>query len=269
MNKLYREYITEPFVTDLNMDTYHDHEWQEGGSLDRINEPSWKARYYYESTLIDQVLKASPKIKTVLEIGSGPGSLSQNIIEKHPDLEYHLIDKPLAKEAFDKLNYKGTFFVKDLAEQFDTTGLLEKYDLVIMNDFLEHVSNPHIILKTVHSLTHKNSSFFISNPNWRMGHPYIYRGTFDFDNFIYMLHFHRFDIEGFWGSPLKTQYKPKLDSEKLLPEENITDWNHYFTFKHRGNIPNQSDHYYDGNEYKPRISSLEGSGVPLDKIKKN
>lgn len=269
MNKLYREYITEPFFTDLNMDTYHDHEWQEGPSLDRIHEKSWKARYEYEAALVDEVIKDNPKIQKVLELGSGPGSLAQIILKNHPDLEYHLIDKPLAEKAFNELNYKGTFFVKDLAEQFDTTGLLEKYDLVIMNDFLEHVSNPHIILKTVHKLTHTDSVFFISNPNWRMGHPFIYRGTFDFDNFIYLLHFHRFDLEGFWGSPLKTPYKPRLDSEKLLPEENVTDWNHYFVFKHRSSIPPQSEYYYDGSEYKPRTEKLKGGGTPLDQIKTN
>jgi SAM-dependent methyltransferase len=239
------------------MDTYHSHEWAEGGSLERIDEPVWKKRYEYESQLIDAVLENNPKLKkgNVLEIGSGPGSLSQFIQDKHPDINYHLIDKPLAEKAFNDLKYKGTFFVKDLAEQFDTTGLLEKYDLVIMNDFLEHITNPHIILKTVHNLTHKDSVFFISNPNWRMGHPFLYRGTFDFDNFIFMLHFHRFDLEGFYGSFLKTPFKPKLDSEKLLPDENVTDWNHYFVFKHREPVPKQSDYYYDGWNYQPKPQS--------------
>jgi len=111
--------------------------------------------------------------------------------------------------------------------------LRESYDLVIMNDFLEHVTNPHLILKAVHSLTNTESTFFISNPNWRMGHPFIYRGTFDFDNFIYMLHFHCFDLLGFYGSILKTPPFPRLDSETMLPDENLTDWNHYFIFKKR------------------------------------
>jgi SAM-dependent methyltransferase len=230
---LFRTNNPEPFFSMVDMDTYHSHEWESGGSLDRIDEPAWIQRYEYESLLIDEVLKTNENIKTVLEIGSGPGVLCQQVLAKHPSLEYHLIDKPLAKKAFDEKEYKGTFFVKDLAEQFDTTGLQDKYDLVIMNDFLEHVTNPHIILKTVHKLTHKDSIFFISNPNWRMGHPFIYRGAFDFDNFIWMLHFHCFELQGFWGSILKTPPYPRLDSEKMLPEEHLTDWNHYMVFKRR------------------------------------
>jgi hypothetical protein len=39
---------------------------------------------------------------------------------------------------------------------------------------------------------------------------------------------------GFYGSILKTPPFPKLDSETMLPDENLTDWNHYFIFKKRG-----------------------------------
>lgn len=231
--KLFRTQNVEPLVDMKDMDTYHSHEWAEGGSLERINEQAWIQRYEYEARLVSEVISQNPEIKTVLEIGSGPGVLSQEILKSHPDLDYHLIDKPLAKKAFDEKGFKGTFFVKDLAEQFDTTGLRESYDLVIMNDFLEHITNPHLILKTVHSLTHSNSAFFISNPNWRMGHPFLYRGAFDFDNFVYMLHFHCFDLLGFYGSILKTPPYPRIDSETMLPDENLTDWNHYFIFKKR------------------------------------
>jgi len=230
---LFRTDNPEPFMSMYDMDTYHSHEWAEGGSLDRIQEDAWIQRYQYEAMLINSVIESNPKIKTVLEIGSGPGVLSQLILKTNPDLQYDLIDKPLAKQAFDNLQHQGRFFVKDLAEQFDTTGLRDQYDLIIMNDFLEHVTNPHIILKTAYKLTHKESVFFISNPNWRMGHPFIYRGAFDFDNFIWMLHFHGFTLEGFWGSILKTPYYPKLDSEKMLPDEHLTDWNHYMVFKQR------------------------------------
>ena len=230
---LFRTPNPEPFVSMKDMDTYHSHEWEEGGSLDRIEEQAWIERYNYEASLIQAVVQQNPSITNVLEIGSGPGVLSQKVLELCPELDYHLIDKPLAKKAFDQRQSKGTFFVKDLAEQFDTTGLRDNYDLVVTNDFLEHVTNPHLILKTIHKLTHKKSVLFISNPNWRMGHPFLYRGAFDFDNFIWMLHFHCFDLEGFWGSPLKTPHYHKLDSEKLLPEEHLTDWNHYFVFKQR------------------------------------
>ncbi len=213
-----------------NFDTDHSDEWEDAG---RLQESAWQQRYEYEAGLVAQVIQQNPHIKNVLEIGSGPGILSQKILEFFPELNYHLVDKPFAKKYFDENGFKGTFFVKDLSNSFDTSGLLYEYDLVIANDFLEHVYNPHIIIKTVYEHTNKDSIFFISNPNWRMAHQYVYRGLFDFDNFIYLLYTHHFDLVGFYGSQLQTPQYPRLSSETLLPNEHLTDWNHYMIFKHR------------------------------------
>jgi len=219
----------EAFSTE-HFDTAHTNEWEDAG---RVQEAAWQQRYDYEAALIVEVIKHNPHIRNVLEIGSGPGILSQKILEFFPDLNYHLVDKPFAKKYFDENKFKGTFFVKDLSSSFDTEGLLPVYDLVITNDFLEHVFNPHIILETIHNLTNKDSVWFISNPNWRMAHQYVYRGLFDFDNFVYLLYIHMFQLEGFYGSELKTPNYPKTSSETLLPDEHLTDWNHYMLFKHR------------------------------------
>ena len=214
----------------INFDTEHANEWEETG---RLQEEAWQSRYEYEAALSVEVIQQNPHIKTVLEIGSGPGILSQKILKHFPELDYHLVDKPFAEKHFTDNGFKGTFFVKDLSQGFDTEGLLPQYDLVIVNDFLEHVYNPHIILKTIHSLTNSDSVLFISNPNWRMAHQYVYRGLFDFDNFVYLLYTHHFTLEGFYGSHLKTPAYPRISSETLLPDEHLTDWNHYMIFKHR------------------------------------
>ena len=220
----------EQKFNSTDFDTAHTNEWEDTG---RLQEIPWQRRYEFEAKLVAEVIKENPHIKNVLEIGSGPGVLSQKIQEQHPDLNYHLVDKPFAEKYFKENGFKGTFFVKDLSNSFNTEGLLEKYDLVITNDFLEHVFNPHAILDAVHRLTTPESAFFISNPNWRMAHQYVYRGLFDFDNFIYLLYIHMFNLEGFYGSELKTPPYPRLSSETLLPDENLTDWNHYMIFKHR------------------------------------
>ena len=220
----------EQKFTSKDFDTAHTNEWEDAG---RLQEDAWQRRYEYEANLIGEVIKENPHIVNVLEIGSGPGILSQKILDKFPNLNYHLVDKPFAKKYFDEHNFKGTFHVKDLSSSFDTHELLPKYDLVIANDFIEHVFNPHIIVSTIHRLTNENSVFFISNPNWRMAHQYVYRGLFDFDNFVYLLYTHMFQLEGFYGSELKTPAYPRISSETLLPEDNLTDWNHYMIFKHR------------------------------------
>ena len=220
----------EQTFNSTEFDTVHTNEWEDAG---RLQEDAWQRRYEYEAALVGEVIQQNPHIKNVLELGSGPGVLSQKIQEHFPDLNYHLVDKPFAEKYFREHNFKGTFFVKDLSNGFDTEGLLDKYDLVITNDFIEHVFNPHAIIEAVHNLTTPESVFFISNPNWRMAHQYVYRGLFDFDNFVYLLYTHMFELVGFYGSELKTPHYPRISSETLLPDENITDWNHYMIFKHR------------------------------------
>ena len=93
--------------------------------------------------------------------------------------------------------------------------------------------NPSIIVQTIYNLTHPDSIYFISNPNWRMGHQFVYRGLFDFDNFLYFLYIHKFEIQGIYKSELQTPNYPQIDSETLLPISNLRDWNHYMIFKHR------------------------------------
>ena len=222
------------FNTDY-FDTTHINEWEEENTkvgYSRLEEKAWDERYQYEASILNYLIKENPHIKNVLELGSGPGILSQKILDENPNLTYHLVDKPFAKQYFDEHDFKGKFFVKDLSNGFNTEGLLEEYDLVITNDFLEHVLNPSIIVQTIYKLTNKDSIYFISNPNWRMSHQWVYRGLFDFDNFLYFLYTHKFDSIGFYGSPLKTPNYPRIDSEKLLLDKHLTDWNHYLMFKH-------------------------------------
>ena len=239
MNKRYTSrHPHEDIFDSTKFDTLQDDEWDDD-SIGRLDEPGWDKRYEYEAKLIDDILNnryeglETVKISKVLELGSGPGTLSQKILKNNPELTYHLVDKENAKKYFDENNFKGKMFVKDLSSGFDTTGLLDSYDLIITNDFLEHVLNPSAIASSVHSITHKDSLWMVSNPNWRMGHQYVYRGLFDFDNIVYFLHVHGFSAMTVFGSPLKTPQSPRLSSELQLPEHLLDSWNHYILLKHR------------------------------------
>jgi len=200
---------------------------------DRDSEQAWIDRYNYEASLIIDIINRM-KCKTVLEIGSGPGKLSNVIYSNLDDYivtEYHLVDKKYAKREFEKRNYKGKFFVKDLFNSFDKSELNEKYDLLIANDFLEHIANPSDIVKSCWEMCHTDSVFFVSVPNWRMKHNFIYRGLFDYDNFIHFMELHGFKASMLIDSPLKTQSTPKLTSEISMPDEFINSWNWYFVFR--------------------------------------
>jgi 2-polyprenyl-3-methyl-5-hydroxy-6-metoxy-1,4-benzoquinol methylase len=202
----------------------------------RIYENSWQARYDYESNIISHFVNEA-NLKTVLEVGSGPGELSNFIRKKSSNkLDYDLVDKPHAEKMFNKLGYEGNFFVKDVSKGFDTTGLKAKYDLIICNDCLEHLLSPSLVIQEFYKLISEEGFVFISNPNWRMGHGYIYRGLFDFDNFAYMFYTHGLELKYCFESPLKTVDLPRLDSEKTMPEELRTSWNHYLVFQKRSDF---------------------------------
>ena len=225
-----------------NFGKWHDdntleNEWLDDGTewSQRDNNSDWESRYQYESSLIADIILGNES-KNILELGSGPGKLSNYIQIKLKELnckikDYHLVDKSNAEKRFKKRNYEGKFFVKDLFNQFDTSGLDEKYDMIIANDFLEHIANPSDVVNKCWNMSHENSLFFVSVPNWRMEHDFIYRGLFEFDNFKYFMWVHGFSPVMIKGSQLKTPEYPKTDSEKTLPDELLTSWNWYFVFR--------------------------------------
>jgi SAM-dependent methyltransferase len=202
-------------------------EWDENSGLARYLDPVWEKRYRDEARLIADICEAKGYRK-ILELGSGPGQLGQFVLELNPKFSYSYIDKPAAEIEFKRRNFKGEFFVKDLLNSFDTSGLDSDYDLIVANDFLEHISNPSDVMHKSRKITKNNSGFFISVPNWRMGHTFIYRGLFDFDNWVYFCKIHGWDVESVDGSNLKCKMSPKLSSEEMLPDDLINSWNWYF-----------------------------------------
>jgi 2-polyprenyl-3-methyl-5-hydroxy-6-metoxy-1,4-benzoquinol methylase len=196
----------------------------------RADLEEWKARYTFEADNISEIITENGYIK-VLELGSGPGVLSQLILERNPNLEYTCVDKEYAKKAFDQRSYSGRFVVKQMMNEFDVSDLDDDYDLIIANDFLEHIANPSDVVYKTTLITKKLASFYVSVPNWRMGHDFIYRGLFDYDNFVYFMQSHGWSAESVQQSPLQCAYHPKLSSEETMPDELVQSWNWYFHTK--------------------------------------
>ena len=221
----------EIFNVYTDSDTLDVNEWADAT---RLKEHGWENRYEYEASVISDVIgDSSTPIKNVLEVGSGPGVLSQKIQEKRNGLTYHLVDKPYAEKYFNDNKFKGTFFVKDISLDLDKSGLLPSYDLIICNDTLEHLLAPTNMIRRFYELTTEDSIVFISVPNWRMAHQFIYRGLWDYDNFLYLMYNHKFDVVNVYPSILQTPPYPKLDSESEMPDELIRSWNWYFVIKKR------------------------------------
>lgn len=204
-------------------------EWK-GEDLTRLDEPSWQHRYDYEATILENIINEN-KFNNIIELGSGPGEMAQKIMKKHTNkLDYTLIDQPGAKTAFDNKQYKGNFYVKDMLNDLDVTDLRDNYDFLITNDFLEHIYNPSLIVQKCHTIIKPEGKMFVSVPNWRMGHKFVYRGLFDYDNFIYFMYTHGFKISGIFDSPLKCAKFPKIDSEQEMDDRLLDSWNWYMLF---------------------------------------
>lgn len=222
----------ERFNVYTDADTLDPNEWADSS---RLKEQGWESRYAYEAEVILDTIKNHPTpIKTILEVGSGPGVLSQKIQAglSHA-VTYHLVDKPYAEKYFKDNNFKGEFFVKDISLDLDKTGLLPTYDFIICNDTLEHLLAPSNVVRRFYELTTDNSLVFISVPNWRMAHQFVYRGLWDYDNFIYLMYTHKFDVVNVYPSILQTPPYPKLSSESEMPDELLQSWNWYFVVKKR------------------------------------
>ena len=205
-------------------------EWQieaSGLGAGRHEDPVWEARYQYEASLLLDICERSG-YKKIIELGCGPGRLGQIVTEKRPDISYSFVDKIHAKMSFERDGRRGNFYVKDMMDSFDVTGLDTDYDLVVANDFLEHIANPSDVAFKSRLITKERAGFFTSVPNWRMGHTFIYRGLFDFDNWLYFCQTHGWNPVSADGSPLKCPRYNKLDSEASLPDDLVDSWNWYF-----------------------------------------
>lgn len=206
-------------------------EWADETEKSRIDEPTWIERYVYESNIIVDLCRQNNYSK-ILELGSGPGLLGQYILKELPHLSYTYIDKQTSKNIYELRKFEGTaFHVKDLMHSFDIEGLDTDYDFIIANDFLEHIANPSHVLTQARKITVEKASFFISVPNWRMNHEFIYRGLFDYDNFLYFCSIHGWAAEAVFPSILKCKPSYKLSSEETIPDELLDSWNWYFHTK--------------------------------------
>lgn len=199
-----------------------------------LNDPGgWDYRYKHEQNIINNVIQTH-KIKTILELGCGPGGLADKILTASPDLIYHMVDGKSACDEHTRRNYKGAFFVKDLKYSFEHSDLNSDYDLIITNDFLEHITNPSLILSTVYDkLTGSDSYYFCSSPNWRTKHEFYYPGLFDYDNLVKFFRIHKFELIAQFPSwathvPIRTE---RLHSEQIVAQDKLFDWNYYLLFK--------------------------------------
>lgn len=126
---------------------------------DRIKMSSLYQYHVYE--LAYHYYRKNQTVKTILDVGSGPGTKSFIFFSKETHCKVTLVDqetvKSIAKEIFPNAN----FVAADLDKPND---LNEKYDLIICADVIEHLLHPENLLKTIRSSMHDETTLVISTP---------------------------------------------------------------------------------------------------------
>lgn len=101
---------------------------------------------------------------TALEIGPSNGRMTKFLKDEFSTL--HILEA--AKDLLDKIpNFENVVKFNDLIENFNSDI---KYDTIIMSHVLEHISDPILVLKKIHSLLKSNGVFLITVPNAKSLH---------------------------------------------------------------------------------------------------
>lgn len=225
-------YVAKP----ENIDTYWDNDYD-------LEDPSgWEVRYKHEANIVLGIVQDHGPINSILDIGSGPGRLgdlvlrNSSILGKSSELMYDRVDGDSAKRAFLRRKYEGRhFYTQNLFDSFEVSGIKDKYDMIVMNDFLEHIRNPSLILQRCReNLCSEKGFVLVSVPNWRMEHHFFYPGLFDYDNFIKFMIFEGFTVlfrYPSWGSHVPIRVPKLVNVETKLNDESVYDWNWYTLFQ--------------------------------------
>jgi 2-polyprenyl-3-methyl-5-hydroxy-6-metoxy-1,4-benzoquinol methylase len=112
-------------------------------------------------------IKKFTKGNMLLEVGTGAGELTSVAKELLFNITGIEIRPIYAKSLSDRLNI--TIYSVDFMD-FDTYHL---FDIIILGDVLEHVTNPIKMLEKAYSLLNNNGIVWISTPNFESAFSYI------------------------------------------------------------------------------------------------
>jgi len=165
----------------------------------------------------------SKKIEKVIELGCGPFTNVRTLLNKLPDIkEIHLLD-PLLNEYLSHPNcmYKNKKIeIFDVVthsypiEEFDGSS---KYDLVIMNNVLEHCYNIEIIFDKILSILDSNGIFIFSD---------VYFSESDVEKMVYQIYDtgHPIKVSSSYMNDFLSNFNPLYDVD--LHGLYGQDWRH-------------------------------------------
>lgn len=168
---------------------YPDNYYTKTGRHSGSSVISWfKKKVVYNR--IKGLVNAEKKM-SVLEIGCGDCSFLLAIKAKKPDFELTGIDLFLTDASKEKCKKAGITLIEGNVESFIPDG--EKYDLILMNQLIEHLRSPGDVLTTVYGLLRENGRLSIETPDISGYDRKIFPKTF-WGGYYFPRHFHLFDF---------------------------------------------------------------------------
>lgn len=99
---------------------------------------------------------------SIIEVGAGSGILIESLKQYGPHT-WKLTANEFEMKRLQRLEGKGIHFA---IGNFETINFTEKYDVIIMNQLIEHLYDPDKMLKRCHSLLNKGGIVIIETPNY-------------------------------------------------------------------------------------------------------
>lgn len=147
------------------------------GETQPLKELPKRNNFTYGSILlqIDQLIENRTKLN-ILDLGCGPGSISFYLINKgHNVTGVDLSELAIksCKETKKIHNFSKGMFINESVEKYILRSR-KKFDLIIMSELIEHLTNDKVVLKNIKKLLNKKGKIFITTPSlkaplYRMG----------------------------------------------------------------------------------------------------
>ena len=163
--------------------------------------------------VLNKILKTS-KSHSILDYGSGAGLLKE--ISESLNLNYFAYEP-----SKDRNEIKGNKKVFTNFNELSNTNI--KFDIVYMNQVLEHVKNPLSVMKSIKNLCHSETVVYISTPNFYRSKEksnffscWPYDQAFRHHTIAPFQHLHCFNTSSLLKLMKNSGFKIKLDLKTIL-----------------------------------------------------
>jgi len=129
----------------------------------------------------------------VLEVGCGDGALLVDLKTRNPQLELVGLDLALSKETIKMCKDRGIFLMETTVEQAELGH--DRFDLIIMNQVIEHVPDPAIVMRNLAKALTPGGYISIETPNRDGYDRAIFRRSY-WGGYYFPRHLHLFDQAG-------------------------------------------------------------------------